>query len=185
MPNDPVERIPTPPRATRGRVASPRRTRREAIIHRMPDRYKDYLDGTLSLRDLDMEELERGQLRDINGRFSGAPPSSIPLSFFYELKNEYVRRVKQEHLVAVEEAYETLRGTLVSVRSPADAKVKAAKELLDRLEGTAQQNVNITGSVEVKAKWETLLESGDIVVDIEEPKQIENVQDAEVVEDDL
>jgi hypothetical protein len=127
-----------------------------------------------------MEELRRGQLRDINGNFGGSAPSIVPMSFYHELQAEYIRRVKQENLVAVEEAYSALRDILDSMRAPADAKVKAAKELLDRLEGTAQQNVNITGSVEVKAKWEALLESGEIVVDVD---QIESVQEAEVEED--
>jgi hypothetical protein len=135
--------------------------------------------------ELDIEELRRGQLRNISGGFSGKPPAAMPVSFYQELQTEYLRRVKQDNLIAVEEAYAALRDVLDNFRSPADARVKAAKELLDRLEGTAQQNLSISGSVEIKAKWEHLLESGEIVVDIDdETKQIENVQDAEV-EDDL
>lgn len=183
MSSDPVPRVPD---KAMSRKRTPRkRTRSEAFLSRFPNRYRDYLDGTLPISELDIEELRRGQLRDINGNFTGTPPSIMPMSFYHELQAEYLRRVKQDNLIAVEEAYAALRDVLDNFRSPADARVKAAKELLDRLEGTAQQNLNITGSVEVKAKWESLLESGEIVVDVDdETKQIENVQDAEV-EDDL
>lgn len=150
---------------------------------RMPKRYHDFATGVLKVEDMDLEELQRGQLRDLSGSFSGPPPATLPSSFYRAMADEYVRRVEQSHRVAVNESYEALRNVLKHAGAPADAKVKAANSLLDRLAGPVISKSEQT--ISVKQPWEELLENASVEVDLGEveAKQIDNVVDAEVVEE--
>lgn len=167
----------------RGRGPAPKaRTRAEVAILRMPARYKDFLDGTLSPADMTMEELERGQLMDVNGGFNGGPPSVVPIKFYQAMRVEYQRRLEQEYRPMMRDAYEALHHVAVSPGQAGVARVNAAKELLDRLGTPVGQKVDITMEIGVKPLFEQVL---DLSIDLDPPKEIEDVVDAEIVEDDL
>ena len=59
---------------------------------KVPSRYDDFLDGKLSVEDLDHEEQIRGQIRNRNGEFGGRPPTVIPRSFHQAVVREFVHR---------------------------------------------------------------------------------------------
>lgn len=151
-----------------------------AAIMRLPERYRLFALGEIKLDELDIEELRRGQIRDINGNFTGRPPTNLPLKFYRAMTEEYIRRVEQENLIAVQESYDTLRQVMRQPGVPGDAKVKAATQLLDRLAGPVGTKVELSGMV--KQTWEVLMEGGAVAIDLDQP-QIENIVDAEIVDE--
>lgn len=152
-------------------------------ILKLPERYQKFASGELSLDEMDMEELERGQLRDLNGAFTGVPPASLPIAFYKAMRDELIRRVEQQNMHLVGKAFGALQEVMTKPGMTGDARVKAATQLLDRLVGPVGTKIEMSGVV--KQQWEVLLEGGGVAVDLdwEKPAEIESTIDAEIVED--
>lgn len=146
--------------------------------------------GLLKPEMLDFEELERGQLRDIDGKWVGTP-KNLPVKWYRVLREEYQRRLETEFRPMMVDAYAALHEVANSPGQIGVARVAAAKELLDRLGTPVGQKIEIeveTGE-ETRALYERVL---DLDVDIPAPEprkpipvkaEITNVVDAEVVND--
>jgi hypothetical protein len=159
-----------------------RRTRATELIERLPQRYQDFVDGTLSVEELDDEELLRCQIKTEQGVFS-KNVAVLPAVFVDKVHREYIRRIRQNHLPAVDESYRGLRDIIKAPGASAVAKVNAAALLLDRFEGKVTEKVE--HKVEIKAKWEEALSGATVVYDLEETEDMADVVDGEVVEDPL
>lgn len=113
----------------------PKRRKKRASGSTVPSRYDDFLEGKLSVTDLDDDELIRGQLKDRNGAFTGRPPRVIPRAFHTAVVRELVSRQERKLLHDLEGAYGALREIASNHRAPAVARNQAAIYLIERVSG--------------------------------------------------
>lgn len=95
---------------------------------------------------LSPEELVRGQIKDKNGRFSGAPPTWVPRAFHRACVAELMKRGRHlwmdNYLVAIEAMTKVAAGQ-VKGASTAD-RLRAAQYVIERLEGKIPEKVVVT-----------------------------------------
>ena len=139
----------------------------------VPDRYKALLDGTMSIEELDDEELLRGKLRAVDGTFKGRDSGLIPRSMHKAVVKEVVNRTEKGLLPNLQTMYEVLQEIATNPRAPA-----VARKTPDKVEIHADVR-----------KFEQL-EGAGLLMDIEvEPQKAlppvpdPNVVDAEIVEE--
>lgn len=102
---------------------------------------------------LSPEELARGQLKNKNGTFAGAPPQWVPAEFHKECIRELMRRGKQryqENYLAAIDAM-TLIATNVAVE-PKD-RIRAAQFVIERIEGKVPERLEVG----VSEPWQEIL----------------------------
>jgi len=144
------------PRTDAQRRAAERKHKPQRIT--VNNRYQQFMDGTITIDDLDEEEIMRGQLRNAKGDFSGRPPMYVPRKFATALAT------KQKELIQAEMASLVLPAlrTLIEVMNkphpqPGDnAKVQAAKLVLERNLGKVPETVEL--KAEIKS-WEQKFET--------------------------
>lgn len=142
---------------------------------------------------LSNEELARGQLKDEDGRFRGAPPMWVPREFHRACLRELLRRGRvlwQENYVQAIRAMTEIASGRVKGATPTD-RLRAAQYVVERIEGKIPERLEI----QVDAPWEAAIV--DIVAEVSD-EQIaaarklltegpsttdENVIDAELVEE--
>ena len=152
----------------------------------VPDRYKALLDGTMSIEELDDEELLRGKLRAVDGTFKGRDSGLIPRSMHKAVVKEVVNRTEKGLLPNLQTMYEVLQEIATNPRAPAVARNQAAIYVIERVSGKTPDKVEIHADVR---KFEQL-EGAGLLMDIEvEPQKAlppvpdPNVVDAEIVEE--
>lgn len=124
-------------------------------------RYQEFVDGTLTIDDLDDEEIMRGQLRTVAGDFRGRPPAYVPISFAKAIAE------KQRQMVFVELGRKVLKAlnTLDEVMSrqhpqPGDnARVAAARLVLEYNIGKVPDKVELKAEI---STWEQNV--GELIV---------------------
>lgn len=125
---------------------------------RISERMQAFLDGNLSVEDMDDEEIARGQFRSAEGDFRGRPSDFVPRKFHTALVAEQIRRwnfkVAQELDPALEALREIASGKHFS-KTPADARMKAAIYLIERTAGKVPEKNEIKLEVQ---KWEEDIE---------------------------
>lgn len=104
------------------------------------------------------EELARGQLKDINGRFSGRPPTWVPREFYRACVRELMRRGqtlwRENYVQAIRVMTDIAAGKVKGV-SPAE-RLRAAQYVVERIEGKIPEKLEVS----VDAPW------ADAIVDI-------------------
>ena len=105
---------------------------------------------------LSPEELVRGQIKDKNGNFTGAPPTWVPRAFHRACVTELMRRGKalwqENYLEAIEAMTKIATGKVKGVK-PAD-QLKAAAFVIERLEGKVPEKL----MVQTDQPWLTVLD---------------------------
>lgn len=116
--------------------------------------------GQDDLSGWDDDELRQGCRKDKYGSFSGQPPRVVPKALYDELIKRTFADAREQFRQDLKDAVEVL-GTIVRDTS-ADNKdrIAASKIIIDRVLGKEAVQVN----VDVKAKWETALESAIVSV---------------------
>lgn len=117
----------------------------------IPPRYEAFVEGRMKVEDLDDEELIRGQLKDVNGHFTGRVPMAIPRSFHTAVVRELVRRQEQSLLGDMADAYGALREIALDPRKPAVARNQAAIYLIERVAGKIPDRLAVQAEVK---PWE-------------------------------
>lgn len=138
-----------------------------------PSRYAGFMDGTLSVEDLDDEEIMRGQLKARDGTFKGSAPKSIPREFYTAIRIEQQKRFTEKLHPLVLDALTILQHVMKPDyrAQPGDAaKVKSATYIIDRFAGKTPENVQL--KAEVFNKFENV--AADILVDVDEERSIES-----------
>lgn len=107
----------------------------------VPPRYRAFLTGEMTVADLDDEEIRRGQLRDVNGNFSGRPTNVIPRQFHEALAKEALDRMNGRLSRMVGLSIEVLTEIASNKRAPAVARNQAAIYLLERVVGKIPDKV--------------------------------------------
>lgn len=139
----------------------PRKTRTTQKVVSISPRMQAFVDGTISLDELDDEEIMRGQLRDKNGGFSGRPSDYIPRKFHTQLVRETIKRMEGKFRESQDVAYQALIEIASNPRAHADARYKASVYLIERIHGKVPDRVIAQVAV---APWEDNIE--ELVVDI-------------------
>lgn len=150
--------------ARRPKKKGPQVTR--VIATRDRNRLELLIAGDLKVEDLDDEEIQRMQLKNMNGDFRGRPPLWIPRSMALEFRAEFNRRFQAELQAMVPEALRAHKELLTSRHlAPGDAaRMTAVKEVYDRAVGKVVQQTEVHAVVENKT-FEDFV--GDAIIDVE------------------
>ena len=120
------------------------------------------LAGELDLSEWTMEELERGQRKGANGRWSGARPKVIPTVIY----DEFIRRkMSAASELLRENTYDAIAELVKIAKDPSAEnrdKLKAIEMILNRTMG--KEPVNVKVDMHVMAPWERAMEG--LVLDI-------------------
>lgn len=136
-------------------------------------RYQEFVDGKLTIDDLDEEEIMRGQLRTVAGDFRGRPPAYVPQVFAKAIAE------RQRQMVYIELGRKVLKAltTLDEVMSrqhpqPGDnARVAAARLILEYNIGKVPDKVELKAEI---STWEKNV--GELIVtypDVPDTKELE------------
>lgn len=132
------------------------------------------MDGTISIEDLDDEEIQRGQIRDKNGQFRGNKMDLIPRKFYDLATRELLRRWQDQVNQQLNPMLKVLQELAQNPRVSADARYKSAVYLIERAAGKVPEKTEM--KVEV-AKWEEDIE-GLFYEDDEKPKKKKQKEEA-------
>lgn len=129
----------------------------------MADRYQAFINGELTVHDLDDEEVMRGQIRAKDGSFRGRPPTVVPREFATAIQERQRAIVMEELGAMVLPAMRTLMEIMNKQHpQPGDAaRVKAAQLVLERNLGRVPETINLKAEVET---WERHM--GEVVVEV-------------------
>ncbi len=136
-----------PNRSTRKRVSV--NTRMEA-----------FLAGNISLDEMDEEEIRRGEFRALDGTFRGRPVDIVPRKFHEELVRLTINRMNEKFRQDLEPMQEILRDIASNPRLSADARMKSAIYLIERVLGKVPEKTIVEATVK---KWEDDID--DLFVD--------------------
>lgn len=116
------------------------------------------------------EELARGQLKDVNGNFSGRPPSFVPRAFHDACVRELLARGKVLYKENYVKAIQSMTEIANSPTAKESDRIKAAQFVIERLEGKVPDRVEISAA----DPWQQII-SG-IVAEVDDD-QIARAQD--------
>jgi hypothetical protein len=154
------------------RAASPAKT----VSKRRPSgRYEAFISGEISVEDLDMEELLKGQVRDKNGSFTGRPPLMIPRAFHVKLTQELLHRAESKMRENFDDAMNVFVEIMNNKHVRAQDRLYAAQYVWERMAGKIPEKQLIEASVR---KWEDAAEA--VIVEIVG----DDYEDAEIVDDE-
>jgi hypothetical protein len=113
---------------------------------------------------LSNEEIVRGQIKDKNGKFTGAPPKWVPRAFHRACVAELMRRGKrlwqENYLQAIESMTAVATGQIAGT-TPGE-RIRAAQFVIERLEGKVPETLVITN----EQPWELVID--DIIADVDD-----------------
>lgn len=127
-------------------------------------RYDALIKGHLSAQDLDLEELQRGQLRDKNGNFTGRPPDWIPRHLHQAMIQELRHRMEQRFMEYAIPAIEEMVDIMKTGETRDIVRLQAATYIVERVMGKIPNQDKV--SVEI-APWQKAIEGGELVIDVE------------------
>jgi hypothetical protein len=144
-----------------------KRTGRDGVSKRIlqgavPERYEAFLTGELTVKDLDDEEIFRGQIRNNQGDFRGRPPKLVPREFATALQQEVAQRFNSNIAGLVPDSIKAIQTILNKAHpQPGDgAVVNAAFKVLERYAGKVPDTVNLKAEI---TSWEKHM--SEVVVD--------------------
>lgn len=163
--------------AARAEAPLPKRAGQALTVH-VTGRMKQLIEGTISVDDLDDEELQRGQVKDQNGRFTGSKSDMVPRKLHDEMMRRILKRGAEKWRTDYFAAIDAVVGIMKDEDLDANIRLKAADMVLNRVAGKAIEKVEL--SVEVKP-WEHMLTG---IAKSVPPELMEQVEYAEVVDDE-
>lgn len=108
-------------------------------------RWAKVLDGTLTVKDLDDEEVRRGQVRGADGGFTGTRPA-VPSHLVEQFHKEHLARVMSKFKDGVGDAVQLLVDAVTDPDVKMETRVKAADMLINRVFGKAPETIRIQGA---------------------------------------
>ena len=133
----------------------------------VPDRLQDWIEGRVKPEDLTDEEVNRMQLMDKNGHFSGRPSRVIPRDLAMAFRSEAQKRLMawfQEQVPVAQRAYRDL----LTARhlNPGDAaKLRAAQGVFERVIGKVPNATDMHVVMDDRKSFEE--HAADIVMDLD------------------
>ena len=125
---------------------------------RLRGRYAQLLNGTLSVEDLDDDELAQGRLKSIDGSFRGRPPRVVPADLVQAMRREWLSRAEAKLRDAL---MEKGIGTLVSLAENEDidpaVRLRAADKIIERTMGKVPDRVHVAAEDPVESLFRSIL----------------------------
>ena len=137
--------------------------RREAREAGVPTRASLLLDGKITVKDMDDEELSRMRCRDRAGGFSGGTPS-WPAHLARQMQRELIRRGGDEFSGAYLLAIKTLKDIAKDPSEKAADRVKAAVTIIERVSGKVPEKV-----LHADGTWDETFE--DIILSVRKEQE--------------
>lgn len=160
------------------RARERKRAKVEAITK--STKMRQLLMGEISVGDMDDEELLRGQFKDRDGMFSGRPPGSIPRELHDKMTGELFRRVDGRMQARMFDVVDTMLDIATDPDNyGAGDRIKAATWVFERLRGKTPEVLQVQQERPFEIIM-TKIASGPRKV----RNEIENVEEAEVIEED-
>jgi hypothetical protein len=131
----------------KGREAKARK-RAEAKAAGLPTagaRWAMLLDGTLTVSDLDDEEIRRGRVRGADGGFTGRR-HSVPSHLMAEFQKELLRRAESKFKESVVDAIELYSKVVNDEDAKYSDRLKAADKIIERVFGKTPETIRIEGA---------------------------------------
>jgi hypothetical protein len=134
--------------AQRSALAAGQAKRKKALDNADPDapdikdRWRKLLSGTITVEDLDDEEVARMKVRGKGGQFNGKG-KRLPSHLISAFHQEQIKRAKSSLTKDLKKAAEVLGQILDDPEAKHADKIKAAAILLDRGLGKTPETVNI------------------------------------------
>jgi hypothetical protein len=112
----------------------------------LPEDHEDHI----SVHDLDIEELARGQLKDRNGRFAGRPPKVLPREIVDAMRNEHYKRINGILEQSLPDQVKTMIEISQNRKADPGVRLKAAIYVYERFMGKTPDKLNITAESKVQ-----------------------------------
>jgi hypothetical protein len=132
------------------------------------------LNGTEDLSLWSDEELLRGQRKGKNGRWTGRKPTVVPLALHHELNSRRMVAAREELNSSLVAAVSLFGEVVNDEDAPLELRLRAAKEITDRVLGRAPEHVSVHLEPE---PWERLLVDSLVYIDGDEPIETTGVRD--------
>lgn len=149
------------PRPRAGKKKSARRRQ----IDKLSPRMKDLEEGRISIEDLDMEELQRGQLRSADGKFHGPKPHAIPRAMHDLMQREIQKRAQLMFNGKLSLGFDVIVELAENPRTAARERLAAAQYILERGIGKIAEKQEIKTEVTV---FEQQISTGGFLMDLGE-----------------
>lgn len=157
-----------PARKSRPRAGKKKSARQRSIMQLSP-RMKDLEEGRISIEDLDMEELQRGQLRSADGKFHGPKPHHIPRAFHDAMQREISKRVQLMFNGEIKTGFDAIVEIAKDERaSVTRERLAAAQYIIERGVGKIAEKQEITSEVTI---FEQAVSTGGFLMDLGELEQ--------------
>lgn len=98
-------------------------------------RWEKLIRGDITIADLDDEEIARGMVKNDDGVFAGRPPANVPRVVFDAMRREIFKRGQDLWSKYYLAAIETLAGVMSNPKASPYARMQAAVEIVNRIEG--------------------------------------------------
>lgn len=126
------------------------------------ERWGMVLSGTLSVRDLDDDEVAKMRVRGKDGGFSGRPPM-VPSHLAQQFREEYFRRTMDRFRSAAPGVSQSLVDIATDPDEKTSDRLKAMDMLLNRAFGRAPETIK----VETTTPFEDLLRASNGKIDLD------------------
>lgn len=114
---------------------------------RAGERWAMLLDGRLTIKELDDEEIKKGRVRGADGGFTGRR-AAVPSHLMQQFQGEAIRRAKEKIVQATPEVTKILLDMLRDEDVPVAQRVKIGMYLMDRQLGKAPETIRVEGASE-------------------------------------
>jgi hypothetical protein len=128
------------------------------------ERWNAFMNGELTVHDMDEEELARGTFRAKDGTFRGRPPKTIPRDFATQLSRELLTRADSALKKRIMEAIDVLYEEMKDGEKSAD-RIRAANIFLERVLGKVPERVVVSPG---RPEWEGAVD--EFVAGLEDEK---------------
>jgi hypothetical protein len=150
--NDPDQVVPE-----RDRKSPEQNHKRINVSGRWAEVYRKINAGEITMKEfvksLSPEELARGQMKDKNGGWSGAPPKWVPAELHQECVRELLRRGDELWRSSYVQAIETMTKIATTDGIEVKDRMKAAIYVIERLAGKTPERVELS----VVDPWEQIV----------------------------
>lgn len=145
-------------------------SKEERELRALTPRMRDLAEGRLSVEDLDFEELQRGQLRDKNGNFTGRKPAILPRAWHERVAQELIRRGESEFRKNFDGALKAMVQLATDPRVASRERFLASQYVIERIMGKIPDKVETKSEVTI---FDQMVQDGSLLMDLGEQGQIE------------
>lgn len=125
---------------------------------RLRGRYALFLNGLITVEDLDDEELARGELKAADGTWRGGKPRVVPAELMQAMRREWLSRAEAKLREAL---MSSGIGTLVELASNKNidegVRLRAADKIIERCMGKVPDKVELRAEDPVEALFRSIL----------------------------